>query len=245
MNMVRGGTMITHGAGAVRSVAGVLGGLLPIATKSIANSVTGAARDRAMIEGVSRVMGQTMDGLPDEIIKKISEGVINNPEVAKVLKNSLRDVGVDISHVLIREALGQLQKFCMNHRYKIWTVISVMALFTIRVVDLIMTRGIVTDTGAKITFKGMSLASRKTLKTLQTVARHVKRMGTPNSPKQRVVLLIFYVLMFSVLASAGRPVLGAVVGMVTPYLTRPVRGGVKNVTNVRNFVNNSVARFTM
>lgn len=230
--------LVVHTAGGALSRVSAAGGAAaPYVGAALRNIIKGGAQERAITRGVEAAAGAVANQVSADVVNKISEQIINNPSVLTELSKQL---GPIVGKMAVNKALAFLHAQYKQHYYAIWTIISISALITIRVADLIFTRGVVTNTGARLTARGLSASGQHALKSARAVAKAIKEMGTPRSGRKKTAMLVLFIVLFSLITSISRPFTGLFLGITTPYLANRMGGG-NNAGNVRRAVNNNLS----
>jgi hypothetical protein len=223
----RGGTLARVAEGA--AAAG------PMVAAGVRNLLRSGAQERAIQRGVEAASGVIADQVSTEVVNKIVDQAINNPAVHREIA---RQLGPIVAHAVTDRALNWLWEYYQYRYYTIWTIISVFALFCIRIADLIVTGGFVTGTGARITYRGLSATARTSLKSMRAIAKAIRSLGRPRSSRKKTQMLVLFVVLFGSVLTTSRPVSGSIIAIAGPYLANRVGGG-NNATNVRAAVNNA------
>jgi hypothetical protein len=192
-----------------------IGALGPYIGAAVTNIVKGGATERAVSRGIEAAAGDLAATIAPEVVRKIGEDMINNPQVMNEIARAL---GPFFAKQLTDAALGWLDIQYKKHYYSVWAIIYITALLTIRVVDLIITRGRITNAGTSLGIKSISKSAHIAIKSARAVALAIRRLKNPRSANKKTQVLILFIFMFGLIMSTSRPIAGSFISMAGPYL---------------------------
>jgi hypothetical protein len=196
--------------------------------------VTGAAQERVIQRGVEAASEHVASQVSAQVVEQISEQVLGNPAIHREIA---RQMFPFMSKMVVDASLNWLSIQYNQNYYTIWTIISIVALITIRWLDLLFSHGRLTNAAAGVGVRTISMGAKTTLKSVKAVAKAIRAIGTPRSARKKTQVLILFIFLFGLLMSTSKPIYGSLMAIAGPYLANRTMGG-NNARNVNNYINN-------
>lgn len=230
--------LVVHGGGGplarAPNAARALGALAPYAAQTVRNMVTGAAQERVIQRGVEAASEHVASQVSAQVVEQISNQVLSNPSIHSEIA---RQMFPFMSKMVVDASLNWLSNQYNQHYYSIWTIISIMALITIRWLDVLFSHGRITNVAAGMGVRTISAGAKTALKSAKAVANAIRAIGTPRSARKKTQVLILFIFLFGLLMSTSKPIYGSLIAIAGPYLANRTMGG-NNTRNVNNYINN-------
>lgn len=230
--------LVVHGGGGplarAPNAARALGVLAPYAAQTVRNMVTGAAQERAIQRGVLAASEQVAGQVSTQVVEQISHQVLGNPSLHAEIA---RQMAPFFAKFLTDKALDWLTYQYNQHYYTLWTIISIVALITIRWIDVLFSHGRLTNTAAILGVRTVSVGAKTALKTAKAVAKAIRAIGTPRTDLKKTQVLILFIFLFGLVMSTSKPIYGSLIALAGPYLANRTMGG-NNARNVNSYINN-------
>ena len=184
---------------------------------SFFNIVKTGVKEAVTSRKVEAISGQIAEQVSTEVVRKISENMITNPEVISEL---VRIIGPLIGDQLVQLAMKWLIIQYQKHYYSIWAIIYTMATLA---ADWLLLDGSIARKGRNVVGRSFRMTVSKSaqvaLKNARVVAKTIMKLKNPRSGFKKTQVLILFIFMFGLIMSTTRPIAGTFISMVGPYLT--------------------------